>query len=485
MLDIRPRSLERFDYVCAPTEIGIPKVEGKRISPYNHVATTIFLDTVLIVVLGVGVNYAIAMARGTSAELQDWQIWAIFLAVVLQFIKAQACGAYHIERAFCLSGSVKRSVIAHAATFALIALFAVAAKQAEQYSRLWFFSWALASTASAVALRVILARRVLQKIEAGHHVSRAMAVSVGGKPIDPNEIERATERKARVIFAQHLNSLDGLLELGPTISAHHVDCLFISCPWEAAPATAATLAGLRHLSVKIFILPQEQGFWGIVDASLFGGDRLALCVSEETIEGWGLWMKRAEDLIIAAAALAFLAPLFLLVAVAIKLESRGPVFFRQTRVGFNGRQFKLWKFRSMYVEATDAHAAIQTSKDDRRVTRVGRLIRRLSIDELPQLFNVLDGTMSIVGPRPHALATKAENLHLEEAFDDYAARHRVKPGMTGLAQINGYRGELTSLEKLRRRIDFDLDYIKRWDIWLDLRIIAQTAGTVFWDRNAY
>jgi Undecaprenyl-phosphate glucose phosphotransferase len=459
--------------------------EPKRICPYNHVASLVFFDALAIVAVGALVDYGISIARAAPVEVKDWQLWAMSLAIALQFTKAKAFGAYQIEQAFSFFPSLRSSLLSHAATFATIAIFAVAAKQAEHYSRLWFFSWALGSMLSAAALRAFLTQRVFRKIAAGHHVSRAVSIGVGGSPIDPREIEATTQSKVRVIFAQRLQHPAELATLTQKITDHHIDCVFVSGPWELIPAISATLERIRHLSVRIFVLPEGQGLSGVVDASLFGQNRLAICVSQETIEGWGLWLKRAEDLVVAGAALALLAPLFVLVALAIKLDSPGPIFFRQTRVGFNGRQFKVWKFRSMYVEATDRHATIQTAKGDKRVTPVGRLIRRLSLDELPQLFNVIEGDMSIVGPRPHALATKAENLHLEEAFDDYAVRHRVKPGITGLAQVNGLRGELTSLEKLRKRIDCDLDYIKNWSLWLDLRIIARTAAVVLWDRNAY
>ena len=139
----------------------------------------------------------------------------------------------------------------------------------------------------------------------------------------------------------------------------------------------------------------------------------------------------------------------------------------------------------MFVEDADHHAEVQTSRSDPRVTRVGRFIRRTSLDELPQIFNVLMGTMSIVGPRPHALHTRAEGRNLEELVDYYAVRHRVRPGMTGLAQVNGLRGELDSTEKLQKRVDFDIKYIDNWTIWLDIKIIFKTMMLVFGDSTAY
>jgi exopolysaccharide biosynthesis polyprenyl glycosylphosphotransferase len=195
--------------------------------------------------------------------------------------------------------------------------------------------------------------------------------------------------------------------------------------------------------------------------------------------------KRAMDIVGAAIALFLLAPLMILTAIAIRLETRGPVFFRQTRTGLNQQPFQIWKFRSMYSADADFGGERQTSVNDARVTRVGRVIRRLSIDELPQLFNVLQGTMSLVGPRPHALNTKVLGKNLEVAVPAYPLRHRVKPGLTGWAQVIGLRGELDELWKAERRVAYDLDYIGRWSLAFDIRILLMTVLLVLRDPAAY
>ena len=175
----------------------------------------------------------------------------------------------------------------------------------------------------------------------------------------------------------------------------------------------------------------------------------------------------------------------LLIAAAIKLDSKGPVLFKQKRYGFNNNLIEVWKFRSMRDETTNQNWEVQTIKNDPRVTRVGEFLRRSSLDELPQLFNVLFGDMSIVGPRPHAVATKAEGQPFEEVIDHYAARHKVKPGMTGWAQVNGWRGETDTVEKIRKRVEHDLYYIDNWSIWFDSAIIFRTIALLFDDKNAY
>jgi len=172
-------------------------------------------------------------------------------------------------------------------------------------------------------------------------------------------------------------------------------------------------------------------------------------------------------------------------ALAVKLDSRGPVFFRQKRHGFNNELIEVLKFRSMYTEMADLNAARQVTKDDPRVTRVGRFIRKSSLDELPQLINVLRGELSLVGPRPHAVETKAGNRLYQDVVDGYFARHRMKPGITGWAQVNGWRGETDTVEKLERRIEHDLYYIENWSLPFDLYILAMTPISLFNTRNAY
>jgi lipopolysaccharide/colanic/teichoic acid biosynthesis glycosyltransferase len=207
---------------------------------------------------------------------------------------------------------------------------------------------------------------------------------------------------------------------------------------------------------------------------------------EPRLTEWQQVEKRALDIFISLILCAtVLLPLFLLVAAAIKLESPGPVLFRQPRRGFNNVPFTVLKFRTMYASESDLLAERQTSRNDKRVTRVGRWLRRLSIDELPQILNVLRGEMSLVGPRPHALHTRVEGALLDDALGDYRMRYQVKPGITGWAQINGARGELVTREDLRRRVAYDLAYIRYWSLWFDVKIMAMTASREIFSRNAF
>jgi exopolysaccharide biosynthesis polyprenyl glycosylphosphotransferase len=235
------------------------------------------------------------------------------------------------------------------------------------------------------------------------------------------------------------------------------------------------------------------------DCSAFASDRRLFSFEDQTSAGsithialqrrpmnqWQQICKRLFDIIIGLIAIFLVLPLFLITAAMIKLDSSGPVLFRQPRRGFNNQPFLIFKFRTMHANLSDVMSARQTSRDDPRVTRVGRWLRRLSIDELPQLLNVLRGEMSIVGPRPHTPHTRIDGEMLDQVLVEYLKRYQVKPGITGWAQVNGARGELVKREDLRRRVDYDLKYIQRWSIGFDLKIIALTVTREIISKHAF
>lgn len=256
--------------------------------------------------------------------------------------------------------------------------------------------------------------------------------------------------------------------------------------------TATAETRVRELANKLGALPHPLNLF--VDGGTPDEDDATLARiaagAEHPLSGWRdlrrrrLVVKRALDLTLAVMGLAVAAPLMLAIALAVKLDSPGPVFFRQRRHGFNNEEFLVWKFRSMRSNAADASAARQIRADDDRVTRVGRFIRKTSLDELPQLFNVLRGEMSIVGPRPHAVGMKTAGVESAKLVADYAHRHRMKPGLTGWAAINGSRGPVDTPECVRRRVALDVEYIERQSFWLDLYIILMTVPCLLGDRTS-
>jgi putative colanic acid biosynthesis UDP-glucose lipid carrier transferase len=298
---------------------------------------------------------------------------------------------------------------------------------------------------------------------------------------DEHVLRRLTlDRRARIVIGCGTDRPDGVEDLVQRARQRHIDEVVVVPDGQNQGLLAAAVEQLAACPVDISV---DLSALATAAAGLacpqVGGQRPVLLV-RQPMRGWQAVSKRATDLIGSLVALAILAPLFVLVAIAIKLDSPGPVFFRQARNGLDERPFTVWKFRTMRSGGPDL--AVQAVRHDARVTRVGAILRRTSIDELPQLLNVLHGEMSLVGPRPHPVV-------LDDRFADmlrlYKARHRVLPGMTGLAQINGCRGETDTVEKMEARLRHDLDYIARWSLWLDVKILLATLCGRFLHANAY
>ena len=269
------------------------------------------------------------------------------------------------------------------------------------------------------------------------------------------------------------------------VRSERVDQVIVALPWTAADSIRGIVSALRCVSVDIRLAPEQlSGLRATAGYTSVGGTPM-LRLADRPLCPWQRMAKTVADTVVAATALAFLAPLMVLIAAAIRLDSPGPVLFGQTRRGLNGALIRLWKFRTMYHHLRDDDAAQLAMRHDPRVTRVGRFLRRSSLDEIPQLFNVLTGGMSIVGPRPHPLSAKAAGRLYAEIVEDYEDRHRVKPGITGWAQVNGWRGETDCAEKIQKRVEFDPFYIENWSLGLDVRILFMTILAVLRGDNAY
>ncbi|HEX2942372.1 MAG TPA: exopolysaccharide biosynthesis polyprenyl glycosylphosphotransferase [Rhodopila sp.] len=265
-----------------------------------------------------------------------------------------------------------------------------------------------------------------------------------------------------------------------------IDTVLVALPWTEADRIRAIIHRISMAPVDVYVYPGLDMLNLPLRRAERSLDSLPLLMAcNRPIDGWRGFVKRAEDVVLSAGLLLFISPVMLAIAAAVKLTSKGPVFFKQRRLGYNNRVIEVLKFRSMYTHLADADATLQAFRGDKRVTKVGAWLRRTSLDELPQLLNVLKGDMSLVGPRPHALATTAGGMALEEAVPVYASRHRVKPGITGWAQVHGFRGALDSVDKIVHRVNHDLYYIENWSLALDLKILWRTARLVFADDNAF
>jgi len=275
--------------------------------------------------------------------------------------------------------------------------------------------------------------------------------------------------------------LGSMAELPAYARKHNISTIFISQPISAQPRIRTLLNELQDTTASIYFLPDIYVF-DLIQArfdNVAGVPVVAIC--ETPFTGMNSSIKRISDIVLATLIMIMLLPIMLVIAIAIKATSPGPIVFKQRRYGLDGEEIIVYKFRSMTV-AEDGDKVTQATKGDKRVTRVGGFLRRSSLDELPQFFNVLQGRMSIVGPRPHAVA---HNELYRKQIKGYMLRHKVRPGITGWAQVNGFRGETDTLDKMEARISYDLDYLRRWSLALDLWIIVRTVKVALQRDNAY
>jgi Undecaprenyl-phosphate glucose phosphotransferase len=383
--------------------------------------------------------------------------------------------------------------------FAGLAVTIFATKLGAHLSRNWFVTWASSGLVFVFCARFITADIIRRWNRNGQLNRRAVLVG-GGAPAEhvvaTLEASRDTGITLLGVFddrgddrtpqnARGLPKLGSVEDLIDFVRSTRIDTLIITLPVTAESRLLQILKRLWVLPVDIRLSAQDQLVRYRPRAYSYIGNLALLDLFDRPLGDWGPYLKTVEDRVIAVLALILLSPVFLAVALAVKMESKGPAFFRQKRYGFNNELIEVYKFRSMYTDMADVNARKLVTKDDPRVTRVGRFIRRTSLDELPQLINVLKGELSLVGPRPHAtMASAAGNLY-ETVVEGYFARHKVKPGMTGWAQINGWRGETDTAEKIERRVEHDLYYIENWSLTFDLYILARTPFALLKSEGAY
>lgn len=352
-------------------------------------------------------------------------------------------------------------------------------KIGEAYSRGWFISWISLSALTLVVFHLVLGRVLRRWTTKGLFARRVLVYGSGA--IAARLTEKAAgdgaQLQIRGIFddpesdaATRVAVAGGLADLIAYARENPVDEVLIALPLDEVERISQLVETLSVLPVDVRLCPSAAEMRRSPKALLNYQGLTVVELESRPLDDWGPILKAIEDRAIGLVALILFAPFMLLVALAIKLDSRGPVFFRQRRHGFNHQIFHVYKFRTMSV-TEDGPVILQAKRDDPRITRVGRFLRRTSLDELPQLINVLQGDMSLVGPRPHALS---HNDHYSTLLERYANRHRVKPGMTGWAQVKGFRGETETPAKMKARIDHDLYYIENWSLWFDIKILAMT-----------
>lgn len=399
---------------------------------------------------------------------------------------------YELETLRDPGRSLGRLLATWSASIAAVLVLLYALKTGEAVSRLWVGYWWLAGALGLVAARVAVALAI-GAAQRGGRLRRAVLVvgdqTTGDRLAD--KLRAAAGDEIRIVaelpfpaarnVAQGAHPLSRYPELAAVLGAEPVDEVVIAADPRSEDVDAL-LHWLRAFPVAASLAADVFGRRVPVLGLGRIGDQPLLRVIERPLDGWARVLKALEDRVLGALLLVLASPLMLAIAVAVKLGSPGPVLFRQLRHGFNQQPIEVLKFRTMYVDrcdAPDAREVRQATRDDPRVTPLGRFLRRTSLDELPQLINVVRGEMSLVGPRPHALA---HNDTYAALIDGYLARHRVKPGITGLAQVNGCRGETATVEEMERRIRYDIAYVERWSLLGDLVILGRTARQLL-DRS--
>jgi len=451
-----------------------------------------------VVIAGVGLMLYMTYVSGSPTDMDGRYIAALLIGVAVSATVLQRFKAYDLDALIGRYACVDKALSAWAISFAILLMLAFGLKITDYYSRVWAVAWFVGAGAFLVVARLAAGQWLIGLVRQGHMAKRTVILGAGeygqrlaahlgrNKDFGTMVLGFIDDRDTRVPRASHgLEIIGDTRSLLDMIRSNMIDQVIVALPWHADDRLRELVRELSTTPVQICLAPYvpnlevpNRQFTKIANVPM-------LELFQQPISGWSYVIKELEDRIIAALALLFVSPLLIVVAIAIKLDSQGPVFFRQTRQGYNNSLIKVWKFRSMYTHMADAHCMVQTTKDDPRITRVGKFLRKSSLDELPQLFNVLFGTMSIVGPRPHALETKAEGKVFTDVVDRYAARHRVKPGITGWAQVNGWRGETDTVDKIKKRVEYDLYYIDNWSLWLDFYILAKTIWVIFKDENAY
>ena len=388
-----------------------------------------------------------------------------------------------------LATTFSRILIEWSGVVCVLLFAAFAFKVTELFSRAAMLSWFVATPLCLHGAHLLRARarRAISNGDRGARYLIIGANSVG------HELYRRLPHKGFLGFFDFRSSDRVAQVIDPTQLAGHckdvaefarthgVTSIYIALPLSNVPRIGEMVRELRDTTASIYFVPDIFAFDLIQGRLVEINGMPALSVCDTPFYGMDAVLKRVTDVVLASLALLALAAPMLLIALAVKLTSKGPVLFRQRRYGLNGEEIMVYKYRSMSV-CEDGAVVTQATRQDRRVTPLGRILRQTSLDELPQLINVLQGRMSVVGPRPHAVA---HNEQYRKLISGYMIRHKVRPGITGLAQVNGLRGETETVDKMRERVRFDLDYLSHWSPWLDIKIILKTVWVLIHSQNAY
>ena len=443
----------------------------------------------------VGAALAAHFWRFGNLDLSASYQIAILLSVLITLILFSSANIYESWRGHTWFHHARIIVAVWLSVVILLIIIAFLTKTSTIFSRQWMGVWTIFGIIALLALRYVVYRILRYARARGWNHKRLAIVGIG-------ELAQGVADKIRQsswtgldivsfiaatpdVDTRNINGIDvkyGLAKLEELVTNRLVDEVWLALPLQQEEQIKEVLYRLRHSTITIRFVP------GIFEYRLLNHavNEIAglpvIDLNATPMVGVNIAIKALEDRVLGFIILLFVSPLILTIAIAIKLTTNGPVFFKQMRHGWDGKPIRIYKFRTMMEHDAASGQIVQASRGDARVTRIGAFLRRTSLDELPQFWNVLQGRMSIVGPRPHALQ---HNEQYKDQIDLYMLRHKVKPGITGWAQIHGWRGETDTLEKMKKRVEYDLYYIENWSLWLDIKIIFLTLFSGFVHKNAY
>ncbi len=480
-------------------EVRLPVQEGRNrnwrlLRPKLVEAMVAVIDFLLIVLAGVGFSSVYYLL--TDGDVEHVLPYAgMALIVAVNFVTIMTARQnYHLKGLLLVARQVRETIVIWSGIFALLAAVAFTMKVGSNFSRGAVILFSTGGLGALLCWRQMVARFISRSLSNGLFAKKRVLViaeqgkssssgplkellSYGFAPVRIYEISK--EEISSPGMPRSLRSK--LAEMIEFARGEQIEHVYLLMQWRNDRAIDGILDALAVLPVTVHLIPDENAARFLrYPAANVGGTWTAL-LRRAPLTKFELATKRCFDIGLTAIGLLIMAPLMLITAALIKLDSRGPIFFRQRRNGFNGQTFNIFKFRTMYVLEDNA-AIRQATRNDTRVTRLGRFLRKTSVDELPQLFNVILGDMSLVGPRPHAIS---HNSEYEKLIANYAFRHHVQPGLTGWAQVNGYRGETRQIEQMQQRVEHDLWYINNWSFWLDFKVVLRTLGVAFWQDGAY
>jgi putative colanic acid biosynthesis UDP-glucose lipid carrier transferase len=422
--------------------------------------------------------------------------YLLVLMVLAFFISSSVYGAvdpYHTWRKGRMLAYARDVFVGWGITAAILALLGWASSMAVHYDANMVVAWFIATPFALLSIH--LASRAIALSPAHDRDMRSVVViganslsvkfvsTVAKNPALQMDVQGYFDDRTKDRWPQNLNKpiLGDMTDIAHYVRTHNVKMIFISQPLSAQPRIRKLLDELQDTTASVYFLPDIYTI-DLMHARFDNvGGMPVIAIRETPFTGLNSMIKRISDIILAIVIQILLLPLMVVIAVAVKVTSPGPVIFRQRRYGLYGDEITVYKFRTM-TSLDNGDTIVQAQKNDKRLTKIGHFLRRTSLDELPQFFNVLQGRMSIVGPRPHAVA---HNEQYRKLIKGYMLRHKVKPGITGWAQVNGLRGETETLDKMEARIQYDLEYLRGWSLWLDLWIIARTVQVVLKRENAH